>query len=310
MIVEDVTFFNHGIQLTGSLYEPQGPAPYPTLIVLHAANGGTRQFPFYQHLITHLPMQGLAVLLYDRRGSGKSTGDFETSDFDDLAGDALAAIAYLSSRKDIDNRRIGVYGISQGGWIAPIVAAQRPTVASLIIVSGSGVSPAKQMDYAARYTLRAMGYSEDVVAQAIALRNRLNEYYRGNLSYEKVKADIDHIRNESWFQFAYIVDGEQLPKDVTQDKWCYELDFDPLPIWHQVHQPTLFFFAEEDRWVPVKESSSLFRAATKHLKDVTFMRIEGTDHLMYEKNGNATTRISGRYVEVLLAWLNERLRQV
>ena len=307
MVAEDVVFSNQTLQLAGTLYKPDGEALYPAIVVLHAANGGTRQYPFYQHLTTRLPARGVAVLLYDRRGSGQSSGDFEAAGFESLAGDGIAAVDYLRSRDDIDNERIGMYGISQGGWIAPIAAARKSDIAFLIIVSGCGVSPAKQMDYGAAFTLRQEGFSEEVVAQAIALRNRVNEYYRGNTPRETVIADIDRVRDEPWFQYAYIGGSEDLPEDTTKDKWYYELDYDPLPVWSQVHQPVLFLFAEQDRWVSISESMSNLGLATAHLKDVTMAQIEGTDHLMGERNSQETTHVSERYIETMSAWLTQRL---
>lgn len=310
MNLQDVAFSNNRVQLAGSLYRPEGSPPYPALIVLHAANGGTRDYPFYQHLIEYLPSQGIAVLLYDRRGSGKSTGDFERADFNDLAGDAIAAIDYLHSQNDIDIRKIGVYGVSQGGWIAPLVAAQRPDVAYLIIVSGSGVSPAKQMEYAAITVLRKAGFSEDIVARAVDLRNRVNQYYRGKLPFETVKSDIDRVQEEPWFPYTFLGSSDQLPRDVTQDKWYYELDYDPLLAWHRVAQPSLFLFAEDDQWVPVQESIVNFRSVTKHLRDVTMLEIDGTDHLMMDINAEVKARVSDRYVGALISWLEQRIGTV
>jgi len=277
------------------------------MVVLHAANGGTRQFTFYQHLTTQLPARGVAVLVFDRRGSGHSSGDFETASFETLARDGSAAVDYLRSRDDIDKERMGMYGISQGGWIAPLAAARRPDIAFLIIVSGCGVSPAKQMDYGASYTLRQAGFPEDVIARAIALRNRVNQYYRGHTPREMVAADLDRAQNEPWFQFAYLGGSENLPEDVTKDKWWYELDYDPLPIWQQIQQPTLFLFAEQDQWVPIAESMSSLGLATAHLKDVTMAQIEGTDHLMGQINSQETAYVSEGYIEMMVAWLTKRL---
>jgi len=65
MSIQEITFSNNDVQLAGSLYRPAGQSPYPALVVLHAAQGGTRDYPFYQHLIEHLPSQGVAVLLYN-----------------------------------------------------------------------------------------------------------------------------------------------------------------------------------------------------------------------------------------------------
>ncbi|MCG2785890.1 MAG: alpha/beta fold hydrolase [Anaerolineae bacterium] len=303
MISEEIIFTNKTVQLAGTLYKPETQMAHPAVVVLHAANGGTRQFPFYQHLVTHLPAHGIAVLLFDRRGSGRSSGDFETASFETLAKDGSTAVDYLRSRDDIDKKQIGLYGISQGGWVAPLVAGLRPDIAFLIIVSGCGVSPAKQMDYGAAYTLRQEGFSDNTISQAIALRNRVNEYYRGHLSREVVSAELDNAQSEPWFQNAYINPSTNLPEDVTKKKWWYELDYDPLPIWKKLSQPTLFLFAKDDRWVPVEESISKLELATSHLNDVTILQIPETDHLMYQTSNPTAEIISDEYVETMVTWL-------
>jgi alpha/beta superfamily hydrolase len=306
MVTEEVVFTNETVQLVGTLYKPDIQAAHPALVVLHAANGGTRQFPFYQHLVTHLPPCGIAVLLFDRRGSGHSGGNFETADFETLAEDSKAAVNYLRSRDDINKNQIGLYGISQGGWIAPLVASLRSDLAFLIIVSGCGVSPAKQMDYGAAYNLHQQGFTGSAIAQAIALRNRVNEYYRGHISREVVSAELDSAQPEAWFQEAYINSSKDLPEDVTKTKWWHELDYDPLPIWKQIQQPTLFLFAEDDQWVPVAESTSKLKLVTAHIKDRTIMQIKGTDHLMY-KIHHKKAAISEEYIETMVAWLMKRI---
>jgi len=307
MATEDVVFFNKTVRLTGTLYKQDAETVCPAMVVLHSANGGTRQFEFYKHLATRLPARGIAVLLFDRRGSGLSGGNFETASFDILAGDGSAAVDYLRSRDDIDKERIGLYGISQGGWIAPLVAVQRPDIAFLIIVSGCGVSPAKQMDYGAGYTLRQAGFPEDVIAKALALRNRVNEYYRGHIPREMVAAELDNSQNEPWFQLAYLNRSEDIPENVTKDKWWYEIDYDPIPIWQQIQRPALFLFAEKDQWVPIAESMSSLGLATAHLKDVTMMQIEGTDHLMRSLSNQEAAYVSEGYIEIMIAWLTKRL---
>jgi len=307
MVAEEVIFTNETVQLAGTLYKPDTQTKYPALVVLHAANGGTRQFPFYQHLVTHLPACGIAVLLFDRRGSGHSSGDFKTASFETLAEDGNAAVNYLRTRDDINKKQIGLYGISQGGWIAPLIVGLRSDIAFLIIVSGCGVSPAKQMDYGATYTLRQQGFTENTVAKAIALRNRVNEYYRGHISREVISAELDSAQSEPWFQEAYINSSKNLPEDVTKSKWWHELDYDPLLIWKQIQVPTLFLFAEDDQWVPVAESTSKLEKATAHLKDLAIIEIKGTDHLMFKIGEKKAEIISEEYVETMVAWLMKRI---
>ncbi len=307
MVSEEIVFTNETVQLAGTLYKPETQIAHPAVVVLHAASGGTRDFPFYQHLATQLPARGIAVLLFDRRGAGRSSGDFETASFETLAKDGSAAVEYLRSRDDINKQQIGLYGISQGGWIAPLVIGLRSDIAFLIIVSGCGVSPAKQMDYGAAYNLHQQGFTKDTVAQAIALRNRVNAYYRGQISRDVVSSELDSAESEPWFQQAYIHPSQYLPEDVTKDKWWYELDYDPLAIWKQVQQPTLFLFAEDDRWVPVAESITKYKQATVHLEDVTMIQIKGTDHLMHKTHEQKTESISEEYIDTMITWLMKHI---
>ncbi len=306
-LAEELSFHSRGLRLAGTLHRPATSAPCPALVVLHAAGGGARDYPFYRHLADTVPQCGIAVLLYDRRGSGQSEGDFNTASFADLAADGAAAFDALRLRPDIDGSRIGLYGISQGGWIAPLVARGRPMAASLIVVSGCGVSPAAQMDYAAAFALREQGLGDDAVAKALALRGHVNDYYRGTLDRATVTAAVESAADEPWFPYAFIDTAGALPVDVTADKWWYEFDYDPLPVWAHLRQPVLFLFAAADRWVPVFESMALLRGATAHLPDVTFAQIPGTDHLMAESAGDDPAHVSERYLSTVLAWLTERL---
>lgn len=298
--------FHHDVPLTGTLYLPEGDGPHPALVVLHSASGGERSYPFYHHLSVHLPAAGIALLLYDRRGAGESGGHFATADFEALAADGVAAAEALAARPDIDPARISVYGISQGGWLAPIVAARRPETACVVVASGSGVSPARQMDYATARTVREMGYGEAAVARLLYLRGRVNRYYRGELARDEVQAELDVARAEPWYSHGYLIGPKGLPEDVELSKWHHEMDYDPLSVWREVRQPVLFIYPEDDRWIPVAESVAAFRGATAHLNDATFAQIPNSDHLMGMEN-EADPRISAEYLTVLVNWLQAHL---
>jgi len=305
-VIEEIKFSSGRIQLQGTLHKPNGPGPFPAVIVLHSASGGSRLDPFYDHLKTALPARGVSVLVYDRRGSGESAGDFSTADFEDLATDGAAAFTYLRQCPDIDAARIGLYGISQGGWIAPIVATMEPAAAFLVIVSGCAVSPAAQMDFGARYTLTEAGFSEEAQQRALALRHQVNEYYRGKLERNKLLEQLKEAEKEPWFKHAYIPRDDRLPEEVTLSKWYYEMDYDPLPIWQNLKQPTLFFFGDHDRWVPISKSRSNYQDVTAHMDDVKFVTLAGVDHLMHYADGRKKDQLSAQYLEILLDWITSR----
>jgi uncharacterized protein len=306
---EDVSFFNGDIKLSGTLHLPTRTGRHPAIVVLHAANGGTRDFHAYQHLATALPAAGFATLLFDRRGAGDSEGNFSMARFDDLAADALAGVAFLKTRQDIDARKIGVWGVSQGGWLGPLAATMSSEVAFVVSVSGPGVSPAKQMDYAAAYWLQAGGQPANVVEQALSVRSIVNEYYRGRASRRDAEQAIDTIRHESWFELVFLPISGKLPADPSQTKWYLEMDYDPLSIIARVRVPMAFFYAETDAWVPVEESIINIQQVTQSHSEVTIWHIPDADHLMETGIPDASGPISEHYLKLLIEWLDARTRK-
>ena len=169
---EVVSFHNGDVRLSGTLYLPVGRARHPGVVLFHAAGGGARDFHAYRHLTTALPAAGFAVLLFDRRDSGASAGDFNAATFQDLAKDGIAAVAFLKAREDIEPGCVGVWGVSQGGWLAPLAATLSDDIAFVVAVSAPGVSPAAQMDYAAARALRDIDQPPSVVERALHVRAR------------------------------------------------------------------------------------------------------------------------------------------
>ncbi len=163
-----------GIQLTGLLTLPDSPGPHPAIVVLHGSEPGRRDDFFRQELRTFLASEGLAVLTYDKRGVGDSGGVYveraSESNLRTLAEDALAGVAYLSGRSEIDSRHIGLIGSSQSGWIIPLAAQKSSAVAFFIILSGPVVSVGEEGAYSA-YTNNGDSdthYSPETAATAVA----------------------------------------------------------------------------------------------------------------------------------------------
>ncbi len=305
---EIIRFSNQNITLSGELRLPLGLGPFPLLVVLHPASNPLRGHPFYRHLAHGIPAHDMAVFVFDRRGSGDSGGNFDTSSFEDLAGDALAAARCLAAHPQIDLHAIGLYGISQGGWLAPLAAAQDSLIQFLVIVSGCGVSPAEQMNYAARWTLENAAFPQPAIDTALGLRRAVDDYYRGLLTHAETTNRLKRYAHDSWYPQAYLPDPERLPLDVRSSKWFYQFSYDPLPVWQRVTQPSLFLFAESDRWVPVDESLRRYQQATSHIPNVRFEVIQGTNHMMEDltqgtEDGSGV--ISTVYQQTLTDWLTE-----
>jgi dipeptidyl aminopeptidase/acylaminoacyl peptidase len=108
--VVPIQFESGGAKLRGSLYEPAGKGPFPAIVVVHGASAGVRGYPLYRHLVRSMNAIGVAVLVYDRRGSGQSEGALASTDYDGLARDVVAGVDALRVRGKIDRRRIGLWG--------------------------------------------------------------------------------------------------------------------------------------------------------------------------------------------------------
>ena len=194
------------------------------------------------------------MLLFDRRGSGASDGDFNAATFAVLAADGIAAVTFLRSREEIEPGCVGVWGMSQGGWLAPLAATMSDDIAFVVAVSAPGVSPAAQMDYAAARALRANDQPPGVIERALRVRAVVNDYYRGRAAESQAEQAVAGIRNEPWFGQVFLPNAGDLPRNPTQTKWYTEMDYDPLNAISRVRVPIVFFFAETDAWVPVEES--------------------------------------------------------
>lgn len=309
VIAEPVAFDVSGLAFAGALYRPEQSARAPLLIVYHAANGGSADTPFYTHLKQDLPARGVATFIWNRRGTNGQPGDFTTATFEDLARDGIAALNVLKSNAAIDPSRIGAYGISQGGWIAPLATTLSNDFALSIPVSGPAVTPARQMDYAAEMKLRQLGYSEAIVAHALDLRARINTYYRTRADRAALQRDLDAARAEPWFESAYfplrLADG-QLPDDPSRSKWRQEMDFDPLITLGRVNKPMLAIYGERDRLVPVPECVAAMRATVRSdLLDIwtspTAGHLMETDREGAEHDGS--TPVEPAYVDAMLNFI-------
>ncbi|QNA87780.1 alpha/beta fold hydrolase [Massilia sp. Dwa41.01b] len=128
------------VKLAGTFTVPQGKGPFPAVVLVHGSGPLDRDSEVFGHklflvLADHLSRQGIAVLRYDKRGIGKSTGTLRESTTLDLADDAGAAVRFLRTRPEVDSARIGVVGHSEGGLIAPLIASRDPALGFVVMLA-------------------------------------------------------------------------------------------------------------------------------------------------------------------------------
>ena len=261
------------------------------VVALHGAGHGTRDFLLYEHLHRVLPPAGIGVVTFDRRGDGDSTGDSSRGRFQLQVEDALAV------REALDVERVGLWGFSQGGWIAPLAASQSDGVAFVVGVASTGVTPSAQMMYATAQQLRLAGYGEDVVDRALDLRRRFEDSIHDRpVDEEALRADLLAAIDEDWFGQLW------LPPTTLDEEgkrlWIEEMDFDPEPIFAQVRVPALLFFGGRDSWSPIPESVETWRRAKP---DAEVVVIPEAEHDMTLEDGTISPEYERRLVDWLVA---------
>jgi pimeloyl-ACP methyl ester carboxylesterase len=308
MIREEMRLELDGVVLAGTLTLPGTDAISPLVIAVHGAEGGTRQFHLFPHLESTLPPAGIATLVFDRRGEGESSGDGSNGSYDLLAADVRAWMRLCAGDQRIDPGRVGLWGISQGGWIAPLAAAGSPSPAAfLVAVSAPGVTPGAQMAFATRALLREAGYGDDAVEQMLTLRRAMDELSEGRMALSDAQALLDSAIDEPWFELAFV------PPDASliDGSWAEEMQFDIRPALRALNLPVLLFFGEHDRWIPVAESADVWRSTLGASADLTVVSLPGTGHAATFATDPSDWLehgpVSPDYERALLAWLRDRL---
>jgi pimeloyl-ACP methyl ester carboxylesterase len=203
-------------------------------------------------LADHLTRKGLAVLRFDDRGTAKSTGDFTKATSEDFATDVEAGIAYLKSRADIAAKKIGLVGHSEGGMIAPMVAARSTDVAFLVLIAAPGEPIPDLLRTQLRLIMKAQGATDEAIAQAAAQQNKaIESALAGNTP--------DASR---WMQ--------------------YFLKYDPRPVLEKVKVPVLAINGGKDLQVPASTNLAGVRAALAKGGNTRVKAVElpGLNHLL------------------------------
>ncbi len=288
--MEDLSVRSGDVELAAS-YSPAGGT---VIVALQGAGEGTRDFRSYTHLHDLLPPAGIGVVTFDRRGEGESTGDSSRGRFEVQADDALAVL------RAVDAADIGLWGISQGGWIGPLAAAASDEVKFLVLVASTGVTPSEQMMYAVERQLRLAGYGDDVVERALDLRRRFEDWIhtRAPEPDEQLAADLWAGLDEDWWGQVWL--PPTLLDEESRRLWIEEMDYDPRPAIAQVRVPTLLFYGDADSWTPVEPSVEAWRAAAG--ADVEIVVIPGAEHDLTMPDGS----FAPEYEAKLVDWLTRR----
>jgi len=309
---EDVRFSSGDVTLTGTLISPASGGKHPAIVLVHGSGAENREYilPFARFLIR----RGMAVLGYDKRGVGGSTGDWNTASFDDLAGDVVAAFEYLKTRTDIDQTQIGLLGVSQAGWIMPLAAIRSTDLAFLISISGAGVPAAETTLDQARNEMAMTGMPPETLDAIMAVLRLQYQFARTGQGWDEYAAARDKVAARLGPPPDTIPGTPDHPHwDVIRRSYFH----DPIPALRQLQVPTLALWGELDNNILAEKNKAAWEAALKAggNRDYTLRILAKANHAQWEAKvgSNAEMKSLDRFVPeyftTIQDWLAARIRR-
>lgn len=314
-----ITFADGDATLSGTLYAPKVAYKVPAVVVLHGASEPLAGTPLYEHLREDLPRIGVAVLVFDRRGSGASSGKADVP-YQTLADDGIAGARALRALPQIDSHRVGYWGISQGGWLATMATLRDPQAAFAVAVSAPLVTAETQMEFAMSNQLNVLGYSQADVADMMDARRELDGYFGGTNDRGAAVAALQRIENKPWFDLMYLPRASEVPKDPADSTWRKQMDVDFFAAVGRVNVPILFILGDRDPWIPVSATVRQLQTLRAMHPRLDYVVVPNANHLMmtpaaHEQMNDATPAAiatekpdSTAYFMILGDWLSRTTR--
>ncbi|HEY0637770.1 MAG TPA: alpha/beta hydrolase [Pseudonocardiaceae bacterium] len=261
---EDVTFSSGEITLNGTVMVPAGEGPFPAVALVHGAGKGLRDRN--AGVAEAFARSGVLTLVYDKRTQGYTAEGIGQRDYGLLADDALAAVRMLRERPDVEADQVGLWGLSEGAWVAPLAASRSEDVAYLVLAGASAVPPAQQESWRHEAQLRELGVSGSLLRA------------------------IPH----------------KLMQLVAAARMMPEADYDPVPVLEKVRQPVLAVWGAEERTGPPAESSELLAASLDKAgnRAYTVRFLEGGNHELKDDADPAKGYLP-EYLDLITAWVGE-----
>ena len=300
----DLTFSWDGLSLAGTLHNPDAEGPHPAVLMMQGSGVADRDSGGYFVPIreTFLRM-GIATFSFDKPGCGASTGDWRHYALEGRAAQAMTAVEFLRCQPSVDEMRVGIWGQSQGGWLAQMLASRLPDLAFAIANSGPSIDIAAQNLYGCSHTLRAQGFDDDDIEQALVFMSDLQNAAFNAMSYEEVETTLlADARKQPWYGYVSIEDAEDWAEGCVFATDAYQ----PREAMARIECPFLAIYGGRDVLVPawqgVEESGiALDKAPTT---DATVVVFPNGDHRI--RDGSTGNFVDG-YLDLLGDWMAKRV---
>jgi|GEM_PF-1453522 len=299
-------------RLGASLWYAPGAGRRSTIVLIHGADDETRAMGF---LISYFVAQGLNVVSYDQRGTGESTGNWRYAGPESKADDVIAILQEIENDPAVDAHRIGVWGFSNGGWVAPIVAA-RLGPAFLILKSAPSETIAENVLYEVGQVLREHDrFTPEQTSAALRFERTMLDALQTNSNWSTAGEALKAAQKQPWFPYMRIPPGMTTPPPPPMLAALQAaLIYDPSETLQRVQTPTLALFGALDKNLDSADSAARFRKAFHRagLKDLTIATFPGAGHTLvqsttgYEDDPSLPERAVEGYPEAIIRWLDAR----
>lgn len=333
-VSEDITFRNKkaNITLAGTLTLPKKNGIFPAVILISGSGAQNRDEELLGHkpfliISDYLTRKGIAVLRFDDRGTAKSEGNFKTATSKDFATDAEAAFNYLLSRTEIDNKNIGLIGHSEGGLIAPMLAAENKNIAFIVLLAGPGLTGEKILLMQSQLIGKANGATDKELKISNKLNKKIYTLQKNEKDTSLLKQKITSLLSDEFKkqEATSKLSEEQIKalinrqiKILTSPWFNYFLSYNPVPTLEKVNCPVLALFGSKDLQVPPEADKKVIEKALKKGGNTDFktLIIPDLNHLFQEcKTGSPSeyAKIDQTFSPIALKeisdWIKKHVKQ-
>lgn len=331
---EEVVYENQsaGIKFAATLTLPKTGGPFPAILLITGSGAQDRDESIFGHkpflvLADHLTRRGIAVLRVDDRGVSGTTGNLAQSTNEDLANDVLAGIRFLKQRKEINPKKIGLIGHSEGGILAPMVAARSSDVAFIVMMAGTGLPGEDILHMQSALILRANGATEENILRLRKINEQAYTLVKSEQDTARLRQRLTDFFVFTWSEWGADYERQGIDKmkviptlvlQVTSPWFRSFLSYDPRPALRKVKCPVLAVNGEKDLQVPSKDNLREIEKALKEggNKDFTMKEFPGLNHLFQTTRtgspmeyGSLEETISPSVLQLIGDWIEQRMKK-
>ncbi len=308
-IYSDTSFISGKNRIACRIYLPKENGKFPAVIFMHGS--GSEGMFANQYLAEYLASKGIITLIQDKQGVGKSTGNWTMANFDDLTIDYVNSISFLKTFNKVNKNDIGIYGHSQGGTLAPLVASKSKDISFIIAAASVGDTVYKQDLYRVDNNLKSNGFNPAEISQAMTYYKSWLDIARTGIGFEKLDSLNNKSKDKKWFEWV-----EAPP--IGHWIWKYYEatgNYNSIEYWKMIKIPTLLVYGENDQIEDVKKyinNIDKVLIEQRRNKDVTQILLPKAEHnlcIFPEKNNKFFWwYLSPGYPDLVASWILYRFK--